>query len=190
MLEELLKAFILLFIIMDPFASLPVFIAVTKGLKKPKVFEAAQQAVVVAGVLLYAFLFFGSTILSLFKVSFSSFQIAGGLVLLLMAVEIVLGIKLGGKRASKSPAGIVIIGTPLLTGPGVITTVTVLSNEAGVFTTAIAGFGALVCTLVILRNANWLAEKLGEGPIEALSKIMGLLLAAVAVQMIRTGLGL
>lgn len=186
--EAFLKSFFLLFIIMNPFASVPLFLTLTRGLSRREVGESANNAVVVAGLLLFVFLFFGHSILNAFDVSFSSFQIAGGIVLFLLALEIVLGIKLIDRHASKLHAAAVIIGTPLLTGPGVITTVIILSGEFGWSVVAAAGTAALLSAWLVLRNSFQLEKRLGGAAIEAISKITGLLLAATAVELIRTGL--
>lgn len=183
-----LKSMVLLFIIMNPFASLPLFLSLTKGLSKKTVSQSADDAVIVAACLLYVFLFFGTGILLFFDVSFSSFQIAGGVVLLLMAIEIILGIKIIEAQAKKNHSAMVIIGTPLLTGPGVISTVVILSSEFGWPIVFAAGTAALFSAWLVLRNAERLQKALGEATIEAVSKMIGLLLAATAVELIRKGL--
>ena len=94
LVEAVLKSFVLLYIIMDPFASVPLFLSLTRSFKPKEVLRSADNAVIVAGALLFTFLFFGNSILSVFDVSFSSFQIAGGIILLLMALEIVIGLRL------------------------------------------------------------------------------------------------
>lgn len=187
-LDEFLRSFVLLFIIMNPFASLPLFLSLTRGLPGKQRTESANSAVLVAGLLLFVFLFFGQAILGFLSLSFSSFQIAGGIVLMLLALEIVLGIKIIDRHAKRAHAAIVIIGTPLLTGPGVMTTVIILSAEYGWGVVAAAGTAALLAAWLTLAYSRQLQQKLGESSVEAASKIIGLLLAATAVELIRKGL--
>ena len=188
MFEGFLKSFILLFLIMDPFASLPVFLSVTRGMGPKEVFRSADNAIIVAGALLFTFLFFGGAILEVFGVSFSSFQIAGGIVLLLMALELVLGLQLAHKAATKAHVAVVLVGTPLLTGPGVITSVILLSREFGLAIVLAASIASLGTAWIILRKAAAIRKALGESVVETVSKIIGLLLAANAVELIRRGL--
>ncbi len=188
LVEGFIKSLVLLFLIMDPFASLPVFLSLTKSMKPKQVASSADNAIMVAGTLLFTFLFFGSSILSLFGVSFSSFQIAGGIVLLLMSLELVLGLKLAQKGVKKAHVAVVVIGTPLLTGPGVITSVIILNQQFGLAPVIAASIGALAAAWLILRHGEAIRKALGDAAVEAVSKIIGLLLAASAVELVRQGL--
>ena len=93
MLEELLKSFITLFVIMDPFGGIPIFISLTKGFREKDRIRNANSAIGVAAGLLFIFLFFGVAIFSFFGISTSSFMIAGGIILLVLGVMYVLGIR-------------------------------------------------------------------------------------------------
>ncbi|HXZ24065.1 MAG TPA: MarC family protein, partial [Methanomassiliicoccales archaeon] len=119
-LEQLVYAVALLFFIFDPFASLPIFICMTKGFDDKEKLKSANNAVFVAGLLFVIFTVLGTNLLSVFGVSVDSFRVAGGIVLILMAVEIIFGFKL--TKQDNSSVAWVIIATPILTGPGVITT--------------------------------------------------------------------
>lgn len=187
-LEDFLKSFALLFFIMNPLASLPLFLKITGKLKSKEVAHNASNAILVAGSLLFVFLLFGNAVLDLFGVSFASFQVAGGIVLLLMGLELVLGLKFLNQGAKKVDAAIVIVGTPLLTGPGVITTVIILHSEVGLAVAAAAGIASLALSWLFLRFGSQLEKRVGEAAIESGSKVMGLLLAATAVELIRKGL--
>ena len=112
-----------LFMILDPFASLPMFISMTKGLDGRTVKSYANKAILVAAILLFVFMLMGPKLMSVFDVSMSSFKVAGGIIFLMMAIELVFGLKLS-QISDDSGAKWAIIASPVLTGPGVITTST------------------------------------------------------------------
>ena len=184
-LEQLVYAVALLFFIFDPFASLPIFICMTKGFDDKEKLKSANNAVFVAGLLFVIFTVLGTNLLSVFGVSVDSFRVAGGIVLILMAVEIIFGFKL--TKQDNSSVAWVIIATPILTGPGVITTAILLTANVGIFTTLIAGVISLAVTWGLLRNAVHIVRRVGDNVIEIFSKIIGLLIAAVAVEYVLRG---
>ncbi|MBI2655154.1 MarC family protein [Candidatus Woesearchaeota archaeon] len=185
-MEKLLEAFITLFVIMDPVGILPIFIGLAKGMPSIEIRKNINKSVLVAGVLLFIFLFFGVGIFSLFGIDLTSFQIAGGIILLVMGVMSVLGvmgrfIKTHGNDLS------VPVGTPLLTGPGVLAVTIILVNENGPYVTAIAAILALSATWIILSNSSRIYRILGEHWTTVISRIMGIILAAIAVGLITDG---
>jgi len=188
--ENILKAFLPLLAIMDPFVSIPVFLAMTKNMNADQKRSVADRAVLVAGGLLYAFLFFGGTVFEFFGITLSDLKVGGGIILLLMGIRLVLGHDDKSEEGSAddiSAAG-VIIGTPLITGPGVITTSVLLSSQYGLLETAVAAFFTLGTTWVILNKSKMVHQALGHKGLDILSRIMGLLLTAVAVQFISSGI--
>ena len=187
-IESIVYAFITLFVILDPFASIPAFLTLTKNLDDDERRSVAHKAVFLAAILTYVFLFTGQTILNMLGVSLSSFKIAGGIVLGLMGLETVLGFSVHGEKKEDKDSIAVLIATPLLTGPGVITTTILLSQQVGTAVTAVAALVALALAFVILHYAPLLRNALGEKAINVFSKIMGLMLLAIAVEFIRTGL--
>ncbi len=187
-IDQFIYAFVTLFVILDPFASIPAFLALTRKVSDEERRRIAHKAVFLAAILAYVFLFTGHGILTMLGVTLSSFKIAGGIVLGLMGLETVLGIQLKGNKKEDSDSIAVLIATPLLTGPGVITTTILLSQQVGQLVTAAAAFLALALAFVILHFAPLLKNVLGEKVINVFSKIMGLMLLALAVEFIRTGL--
>lgn len=191
-LGQFFASFVLLFVIIEPFGSLPVFLAITKHASPAGKRRSANVAVGVAGALMVIFLFFGTPIMSALGISLPSFKIAGGLVLLVMGMEIVFGISIvrqDDKDSKKDPeAAAVIIGTPLISGPGVITTVIVLSNLYGYLIPLAAAAVALAITWKILLEADIVRKVLGNNVVGVLSRVMGLLLVAMAVEFIRSGI--
>ena len=175
-----------LFLILDPFASLPMFISVTQGLDERTIRTYANNSVLVAAILLLVFLFFGETLMGLFGVTMDTFRVAGGIIFLMMAIELVFGLKLTKQDGSKGAAWAV-IASPVLTGPGVITAAILFSSENGLLPAMIAGIVALLITWIILRSSTRIMRMVGEQAMGICTKIIGLFIAAMGVQSIFTG---
>jgi len=190
MFLEAIQAFILLFVIMDPLLSLAAFFSLTKGMKKEECRNIATQAVIVAAIPLFLFIFIGNGILSLLSVSMDSFQVAGGIILILLGVQLALGISSPKEKEDENDhsAIAVVIGTPLITGPAVIATSILLADKFGKETTAIAGAAALLGMWLSLWFASFIHDKLGRGGLKVLSTMMGLITIAWGVEFIRQGL--
>ena len=177
---------ITLFMILNPFSSLPIFISITRGLEEKEVVSYANKAVFVATVLLFFFLFTGEYLLGIFGVTMSSFQVAGGIILLMMAIELVLG---DGNKKSYGSSGAkwAVIASPILTGPGMISATIIYSMEYGMAQVMVAGALALFFTWLILVMSPKIIRFMGEQAIEVLTKIMGLFVAARGIESIFTG---
>lgn len=190
-----------IFFLVDPFAALPTFLAVTAGADKHRRKLIARKASLTAFVLLTAFALAGQLIFRVFGITLPAFEIAGGIILLLIGLDM-----LNARRsptqetgpeaeaaASKEDAGIVPLGIPMLAGPGSITSVMVLVGQAQgqwallAAIVAAISFTALICYLV-LGNSDRVASALGETGIRILVRIMGLLLVSLAVQYFVNGL--
>jgi multiple antibiotic resistance protein len=183
----IIYSFAALFIILDPILSVPVFAAMTKGLNAKEIHKQAFIAVAVAGGLMYLFLIFNRMIFDVLGLNIPSFQIAGGILLFLLGIQEALGIEIGhSKEHSKTAAGVV-IGTPLLCGPGTITTVMLLSRDYGVLVPFIAITLALFATWLVLYFAEKIQQILGEVVTDIMGKVLGMLVAAIAVKIIASG---
>jgi multiple antibiotic resistance protein len=188
-LNDLLKSFITLFVIMDPFGSLPIFVGLTKGLSNKETIRNSNNAVLVAGALLYIFLFFGSYIFQFFNISIEGFMIAGGIILLVIGILHVLGIQqLNNKKDNSKDVASVPIGTPLLTGPGVITSTIILVKTYGIAITFISGTITLIVSWLILRYSGLLLKFISIQGARILSRVMGILLSAIAIEFIVKGI--
>lgn len=196
---DLIKAFVTLFIIMDPFGCLPIFISLTKGLSKKEKHQNAYSSVFVASAIILAFLLFGIAILDYFSITLSSFKIAGGLILLLIAIMYVLGINIRTRTHPKhseivlgklpdSDVSSVPVGTPLLSGPGVITTTIILADHYGRAVTFAAAAATLLLTWIILRHSDLFFRMIGSRGVNILSRLMAILLAGIAVEFIISGI--
>lgn len=182
-----LKSFAMLIIILDPFLGMITFLALTRKMSERERAEQAFLAVFVAFALLVIFLFGGQALFALLGISFSSFMVAGGVILLLLGIEDILGLQFS-KREANTKAIAVVIGTPLLCGPGAITSIIVLAQRYGYFVPFIALVSALVVTWILLLFAQKVAALLGERIVEVLSRVLGLLLSAIAVEFVKEGI--
>jgi multiple antibiotic resistance protein len=192
-----------IFFLVDPFAALPTFLAVTQGQDDAKRVRTARKASLTAFVILSLFAIAGTYIFRLFGITLPAFEIAGGIILLLIGLEMLQAKRSATQEthpeteaaSTKDDAGIVPMGIPMLAGPGAITSVMVLVGQAhqseGYWQMA-AIFGAIAITALIcflvLGSASRVAGVLGETGIRILVRIMGLLLVALAVQYFVNGM--
>jgi len=184
---DLLYCTLALFIILDPLLSVPIFVSMTKGKSSREISREAAIATGVAGVLMYLFLFGNFVIFETLGITIATFQVAGGILLFLLGMQETLGITIGTVRNRESPAS-VIIGTPLLCGPGTITTVLLLSQQYGIPLVAVAAALSLVASWLVLRYASLIQRLLGETVTDVMGKVLGMLVAAIAVKIIVTGI--
>lgn len=187
LLVTILYAFATLFIILDPLLSVPIFSVMTKGQTAVEIHKQALIAVAVAGALMYLVLIFNTTIFALLGLDLPSVQIAGGIILLLLGIQMSLGIELGRQKEQTKTAAGVVIGTPLLCGPGTMTTVMILSKDYGIVIPFIAITLVLVATWLILYFSDTIQRVLGEVITDIMGKILGMLVAAIAIKILATG---
>ena len=177
-LKETLTASMVLFAVIDIVGSVPIIVSLKQKFGKIE----AEKASIVAGVLMIAFLFIGNKILKFIGVDVNSFAIAGAFVIFIIAVEMILGIEIQKNAESKS-ASIVPIAFPLIAGAGTLTTT--LSLKAEYHDINII-FGIILNTAVVylvLKSANWLEEKLGDGTLQVLKKVFGIILLAISIKL-------
>lgn len=187
-IASLLYAFSALFVILDPILSIPIFASMTRGQSSAEISRQALIAVAVAGILLYIFLFFNFFIFDILGISLQSFQVAGGILLFILGMQMALGIEIGRPKDRSPSAAGVIIGTPLLCGPGAITTVILLVKEMGVLIPAAAIALSLGATWIILRFSAEIQKFIGECVTEIMARVLGMLVAAIAVKIIADGI--
>lgn len=186
-MREFLLSFIPIFVAMDAIGVLPLFIGFTENLKKKEKQQIVIQSVITAFLIGIVFLFLGRWIFKLLGVMVSDFKIAGGLVLLAISLSDILQYEKGHKLSAQT-MGAVPIGTPLVTGPAVLTTIIILLDSYGMTLTIISFVANLLITWVVFAYASEISQFLGKAGSKAISKIASLLLAAIAVMMMRKGL--
>ena len=188
LLSGVIYAFAALFVILDPILSVPIFAGMTKGQSSREIHKQAFIAVAVAGVLMYIFLIFNTAIFEILGLTLSTFQIAGGILLFLLGMEMALGIDLCKSKDHSPTAAGVVIGTPLLCGPGAITTVMLLSKDYGILIPFVAITLCLAATWVILYFSAGIQRILGTVVTDIMGKVLGMLVAAIAVKIIFSGI--
>ena len=186
-ITDFIKAFFAIFVAMDAFGNLPILSTLTQKLSAKERNKNVDGAVLIAAILLFIFLFFGTRILQYFGISIDSFKIAGGIILLIIGIKVVLGLSLREERAKKYEIAAVPLATPLITGPAVITVILLLVNQFGYLLTLIASLLNLLITWVVLRQTALLFRLFGRQGSDVIARIMGLILTALAIEFIKQG---
>jgi len=186
---SLVKVFVMLFVIMDPSGNIPIFMALTKGMSERGRKKELNYAVLVATILLLLFAFLGKIILDVLGITTNSFMIAGGILLLFLSFELLRGEhKYVASEESGAGVGAVPLGTPLLAGPGAITAVMVIIQKEGVLFVLFAIFSAIIATRLVLGQSERIYQILGKVGSEVLSRVMGIIVAAIAIEFIAGGI--
>jgi len=197
--QEYLRFIATLTAVLDPFLAIPIFLGLTAGRDPRSRQRLANAVVLTVFVVLAGAALFGEALLKLLGASLPAFQVGGGLVLLLMALAM-LNAQVGGMRQSRAEAeqlesgeltGVVPLAVPLLAGPGAIGTTIIASKSGGLAHIAvILACLALVCAVVwgMLRVADGLGERLGTTGLNIATRLLGLLLAAIAIETMTDGL--
>jgi multiple antibiotic resistance protein len=184
------SVFVTLVVIMDPIGTIPLFLALTSGRSARARRRLAWQAVLVAISVIAAFALFGQQILRYLGISVPALQGAGGLLLVLVALELLTGKQEDPEDAPTSNVALVPLGTPLLAGPGAIVATIVFVRGAHGWGDALAIIAGILAVHVVLylalRFANVILRVIREGGVLLVTRISGLLLSAIAVQLIAT----
>jgi MarC family membrane protein len=188
-----LSALVLLLLVLDPFGSLPIFISVMRGVDPARRTTVAVREVVIAFGVLLAFMFAGQGFLTLMHLSERSLEVAGGVILLIIAIRMIFGNSSGEAYAADGELRepfIFPLAVPLLAGPSAMATVLLLASRqpdrvlhwVGALTVAMLVSG------VVLLAADRIRQLIGASMVAAIEKLMGLVLTAIAVEMILAGL--
>jgi multiple antibiotic resistance protein len=192
MLRAFGETFVTLFVITDPIGNAPIFVAITRNLEPRQRQRAALRAVLAAGALILGFAVFGELVLRYLHVSIGSLSIAGGLLLGLVSLEMLRGTDFpaGGEQVPEDVA-LVPLATPLVAGPGAIVTAIVLWREhasvGGHIAVILAIVGAVGCVGIVLLVAERVTRATSPAILSFLTRVFGLLLAAIAVQLVVNG---
>jgi MarC family membrane protein len=187
------EVFVTLFVIVDPPGMVPIFLALTGAMPAKERNRAALYAVALAGGVIVVFAVAGQQILRYLNIDLPALQAAGGILLLLVALELLTGGAGDPSRQATSNVALVPIGTPLLAGPGaIVATMLFVQRTGGVrgYVSIAAGIVVvLLAVWVILRFSGVIVKMLRPAGIEVLTRIAGLLLAAIAVQLVADAIG-
>jgi multiple antibiotic resistance protein len=185
-LKDLPLTFIPLFVAMDPFGMLPIFTSLTKDMTVDEKKSVIKFSTITALVVSVAFAFIGEAIFKILGITVDDFKIAGGLLLLVLAIIELVG--RSEERKKMHDVGIVPLGVPMLIGPAVLTITIVLIDNYGVVPTVISLVLNLVIVFAVFNAEQGITKLIGRNGLIAISKIVMLLLAAIAVMMIRIGI--
>ncbi|SEW06953.1 multiple antibiotic resistance protein [Cognatiyoonia koreensis] len=199
-LPALITAFTTLFIIIDPLGLTPLFIALTQGMTPAQRRGVAIRACLTAGALMVVFTLLGEAVLNFVGISMDAFRIAGGILLFLTALEMLFQRRQARKAGEANEAAshldddpsIFPLALPLIVGPGTITTIILLTGQADGSAEVLAVGGVLFAVLLIVfvafLSASFLERLLGRTGLNIVTRVLGMLLAALAVQFILDGL--
>jgi len=202
MIEILFDTFLLLFVVIDPVGLAPMFVALTPGESAADRRRMAVRGTVLAGVVLVTFALVGEALLAALRISLPAFRIAGGLLLFLLAIDMVFARHSGVRGPThreqveaeqKRDISVFPLAIPLIAGPGAITTILLATSRGG---DSVATLGAVLAMLVVvlllalaaLLAATRLTRILGETGTNVVGRVLGIVLAALAVQFVLDGL--
>lgn len=191
----LITAFATLFVVIDPLGLTPLFVALTNGATTSERRSIALRATLISFVILFAFALFGEAVLGFIGISMSAFRIAGGILLLLTALDMLFE-RRTKRREDKvlelPDPSVFPLATPLIAGPGSIASVILLMGQAESFADSAMVIGVVACVLIIafalFLTSGMLERLLGQIGINVVTRLLGMLLAALAIQFILDGL--
>jgi multiple antibiotic resistance protein len=197
MLELLVSAFVTLFVIIDPVGLSPLFLSLTHGMTPEERERTGRRAILVAFILLAAFGVFGESLLTAIGISMPAFRISGGLLLFLTACDMLFERRTDRReaKANETPAdpSVFPLATPLIAGPGALATMVLLSSQNSGHLAALVGIHVvmvlvLALTWMLFRMSGLIGRVLGHDGVVVLTRLFGILLAALSVQFVLDGL--
>ncbi len=186
-LDPFLLSLIPIFVAVDPLGMLPIYVAMTEGLKQRQRKTVIRHSILTAFLITVGFIFLGAAVFRALGILVEDFLIAGGILLLIIAVVDI--VRAGEKKMPPNPTvGVVPLGTPLIAGPAVLTTSLVLVGPYGYTPVILALSVNLLLTWIVFVLADRIIRLIGINGARAIAKIASLLLAAIAVKLIRSGI--
>jgi multiple antibiotic resistance protein len=187
LLQNTLHAFIPLFVAVDAFGTLPIFVGLTDGLNAKQKNHVIVQSFWTASVVGVIFILIGNLIFRFLSITVQDFMIAGGAILFCISITDIIN-PTHARKMPSTDLGSVPLGIPLMVGPAVLTTSLLLVPQCRLLPTIISVLVNLLIAATIFKESHYLIRFLGEAGSKALSKVMSLLLAAIAVMLIRNGI--
>jgi multiple antibiotic resistance protein len=187
-LEDLVRSTVALFVVIDPIGSVPLFMVLTQKMEKAERAAVTKTAIMTAAGLLFVFAVAGTQILSIFGITISSFMVAGGVLLFIVAIELLThGEWRFGSAGAQGESGVVPLAFPLLAGPGAITAVIISYQTAGLIVTALSILIVIGITYVVLRYVDRIYRVLGRRGSIIVTRVFAVFIAAIAVQFVVQG---
>lgn len=189
-LEPYILTFIPIFVAVDAIGNIPLFISLVEGLNKKQRHKIVIDSVTTATVVAISFMFIGKWVLRFIGITISDFQIAGGALLFVISVYLLLPgtSKSLVSNSHTKDVGVFPLGTPLITGPAVLTTTLIMLDNFGIMPTFVSLVTNMIITWITLAKADFIMKLMGSSGTRAFSKIMYILLAAIGVMMVRRGI--
>jgi multiple antibiotic resistance protein len=184
---DLMKMTVALFIVVNPLGNVPIFVSLTQDMDKPQRRRTYHLAILTGVILLAFFAVVGQNILILFGISLDSFMIAGGILLLIVAVRLLVTGGWNENLSLSESVGAVPIGCPLLVGPGAITTAILSLQASGILVTLLSVGITFIVVWLILRFIDPIYRVLGKNGSLVITRVMALLIASIAVQYVLEG---
>lgn len=189
MFEKITTAFIPLFFAIDAIGILPIYMSMTKEVFVDKRKNIVNQATATGFLIAVIFMYFGREIFKFLGITIPDFRIAGGILLIIFAItDLLFSDKNNTRTAPSDSMGIVPIGMPLIIGPGVLTTVLLSVGANGYTATLIALILNMLIVWFVFTYSDSVIKLVGESGATAIGKVFSLLLAAIAIMMIRLGI--
>lgn len=182
-----LAAFVPLFVAMDVIGVLPIYISLIDGLEKKQQKIILIEAIITIAVLGTVFIFLGKGIFNFLGISVADFKVAGGIILLILSISDLLFAEKSRQRPAEQSLGVVPLGMPLIVGPATLTALIVQVDAVGTPITLAAYAVNLIITFLVFLSSQPIMKVLGKAGTQAFSKIANLMLAAIAVMIIRSG---
>ncbi|MDD2595303.1 MAG: MarC family protein [Bacteroidales bacterium] len=183
-IKEIISSFMVLFAVIDITGSVPIIL----DLKSKGKNISAHKATITSFIICIVFLFLGEAILSLFGVDISSFAVAGSLIILVLAIEMIFGVEIFKNDGPTDSATLVPVIFPLIAGTGTLTTLLSLRAEYSTANIIIALILNMLVVYFVLSKLDWVEKLLGKGAIFVLRKFFGLILLAIAVRLFTTNI--
>ena len=180
--------FVPLFVAVDALGALPLFATFTAKWHRPKIHRLIWQSTATATVVALLFLTVGRIVLQLLNITVADFMVGGGLLLFALSLSDLLSAQTQRYRLDAEDLGAVPLGVPLIVGPAVLTTILLLVNEHGLFPTVAAVILNIFLTGCLFWTSDVILRVLGKAGIKTVSKLASLILAAIAVMMVRKGI--
>ncbi len=198
MLDTLLPPFMILFVTMDPIGNMPIFMTLTESPRPDYSKAMARRAVLIGGLVLLMFAFAGEAFLNLLSISLPAFRIAGGVLLFVVALQMIFEEEQKDKAADaenthENDVSVFPLAVPLIAGPGSIASIILMMSEqhgsvGGQAAVIIALCAVLLITYILFRMSTLCARLMGQTVNQVISKILGIVLGAMAAQFVIDGI--
>jgi multiple antibiotic resistance protein len=187
-IKDFWLCFVPLFVAVDAFGTLPIFVSLVGNAEGKRINGVIRTSVLTALLVALPFIFLGEWVLRLLNITVADFMIAGGIILLLLSVRDLLSVEKRHLPRNLDGIGPVPLGVPLIVGPAVLTTIMLLVRQQGFFMTMVATVINILLAGVVFVFSGVIIRIIGKSGTQIASKIANLLLAAIAVMLVRKGI--